>query len=89
MRVCFSLSPVSTWLCRSGLSDNSVENVNIQNYKMIWGHLASGGMYPKRLHLTECLSTTDIKVVATCECFRYLLLNWSGVLLTGDMEHIT
>ena len=58
-----------------------VEMANLYNSKMIWACFALVTVHPSRLHLTEYLSTADIKIISTCVCFRHLKVHWSGVLI--------
>ena len=86
--MCFPLYHISKWLSGQAYYDIFVEIFSICNPKMICTHLVSVVIYPARLQCTGRLNMTDIQIISTCECLKYLQVNWSGLLLTDDMEHV-
>ena len=55
---------------------------------MIWTYFISVAIYLTRLHLMGHLNTTDIQILTMCGSLRYLQVNWLGVILRDDMEHV-
>ena len=77
---CFSMYPVPRWLCGTPRIDVFVEVVSLQTSKIIWAFVTSGAIYITRLRLKGCLNISDIQIIATCRCSRYLLVDWTPVL---------
>ena len=86
MTVSFPIYPVSKWLCRKAHSDIFIETDSICNLKMIWAHFASVATYPTRLRLRGYLNITEIQIIYTCTCFKYLQGDWTGVMLLDNMK---
>ena len=83
MGVCFLYYPVSKWLCENAHCAIFVEIIKFITQKL-FGH--TGLDIPKKTTLHK-ISEHCWHAHIYCRCYIYLEFDWSGVILTDDMEH--
>jgi hypothetical protein len=86
-RVCFPLYPLNKWLRGSARSDIFIEITDISTGNTIWGHLGRTSVYPSRLRFIGHVNSSDLQIVQSCGCFKYIIINWRTNVLTDD--HLT
>ena len=86
--IMFPLYPLSIWLHRTHRSDKFVEVINLWACKAIWAHFAFVAICPSRLRLTGSLDISDIQIITTYRCSRYLQVACSAATSKDNNNHV-
>ena len=84
----FSTIPSFKMAMHNTLNEHPPIVFNLQISNTIWLHFTSMVIYPTRLRLTGFLHITDIQIIPTYRCLRYLQVDWISVLLIDDRDNV-